>query len=198
MGDHLFDPQIVKNLINVHLKGSLILAVDRVGYSPDDTKVLENNEVILDIGKSINPLDCVDTGFFLCSPRIFTYAEKAAKQGASELADCVRLAAQNKEAHVLDVSGRWWVDVDTEEDFKRAKRLLVERSQKSRGASDFVAHYFNRPTENAIVQRIADSWITPNKLTIATNVLAYIVTALFFTGHLLVGSVLTFVVGVMD
>ncbi|MGC9345170.1 MAG: NTP transferase domain-containing protein, partial [Candidatus Bathyarchaeales archaeon] len=107
MGDHLFDPQIVKNLINVHLKGSLIVAVDRVEYSPDDTKVLENNGVILDIGKSINHSNCVDTGFFLCSPRIFTYAERAVKQGASELADCIRLAAQNEDAYVLDVSGRW-------------------------------------------------------------------------------------------
>jgi len=198
MGDHLFDPQIVKNLINVPLKGILISAVDRVEYSPDDTKVLESNGVILEIGKSINHSNCVDTGFFLCSPRIFTYAEKAVKQGASELADCIRLAAQNEDAYVLDVSGRWWVDVDTEEDFKRAKSLLVERSQKSRGASDFVAHHFNRPIESVIIQRIADSWITPNKLTIATNVLAYIVTALFFTGHLLIGSVLTFIVGIMD
>jgi choline kinase/phosphatidylglycerophosphate synthase len=198
MGDHLFDPQIVRNLINAHLKGVLILAVDRVGYSADDTEVLENNGVILDIGKFINSSNCVDTGFVLCSPRIFAYAERAAKQGASELADCIRLAARNEDVYILDVSGRWWVDVDMEEDFKRAKRLLVERSQKSRGASDFVAHYFNRPIENAIVHRIADSWVTPNKLTIATNVLAYIVTALFFMGHLLIGSVLTFIVGVMD
>jgi choline kinase len=109
MGDHIFDIQIVKNLINVNLNAALVLAVDRVGYASDDTKVREHDGMILNIGKHINPSNCVDTGFFLCSPKIFSYAERTAKQGASELADCIRLSAQNKDAQVLDVSGHYWV-----------------------------------------------------------------------------------------
>lgn len=199
MTDHIFDLEIVKTLMKADLKGVLVLAVDRTECSPDDTKVSEDGGKIVDIGKDIKSWNCVDTGFFLCSGGIFKYAEMAAEQGASELAECVLLAAQNGEAYVVDVSGCLWVDVDTEEDLQRAKKLLAELSQKRRGASDFVAHYFNRPIENAIVRRVADySWITPNRLTIATNVLAYVVTALFFTGHLLIGAVLAFVVGVMD
>lgn len=199
MADHLSDPQIVKNLLNVELKGILVLAIDRQEYSSDDTKVLEQNGRILNIGKFISPSNCVDTGFFLCSPRIFAYAEKAAKQGKSELSDCIRLAAYSEEARILDISGHWWVDVDTKEDIRRAKKLLTEHSQKGRGASDFVAHYLNRPMENAIVQRLADySWITPNRVSVATNILAYIVTCLFLTGYLLIGSVLTFFVGIID
>jgi len=198
MGDHLFDPQIVKNLINENLRGVVALAIDRAVYSSDDTKVLEQDGMIIDIGKSINPSNGVDTGLFLCSPKIFTYAEEAAKQGASELADCIRLAAQNEDAQVIDISGHFWVDVDTKNDVERAKKLLVERSQKGRGASDFVAHYFNRPIENAILQRISDYRITPNHLTMATNVLAYFVSALLLFGHLLIGAILMFVVGIMD
>ena len=198
MGDHVFDSQIVKNLINVNLNGALALAVDRVGYAFDDTKVLEHEEMILDIGKHINPSNCVDTGFFFCSPKIFSYAKMAVKQGASELADCVRLAAQNGDAQVLDISGHYWVDVDTKKDTERAKRLLAKHSQKKRGASDFIAYYVNRPIENAIIHHISDSRITPNQITILANVLAYLVTALFLFGHLLAGSILTFIVGVID
>ena len=198
MGDHIFDSQIVKNLINVNLNGALVLAVDGVGHAFDDTKVREQDGMILEIGKHINPSNCVDTGFFFCSPKIFSYAEMVVKQGASELADCIRLAAQNGDAHVLDVSGHYWVDIDTKKDLKRAKRLLAEHSQKKRGASDFVAHYVNRPIENAIVSRISDSRITPNQITILTNVLAYLVTALFLFGHLLIGAILMFIVGVID
>jgi CDP-L-myo-inositol myo-inositolphosphotransferase len=198
MGDHIFDSQIVKNLINVTLNGALVLAVDRVGHAFDDTKVLEHEGMILDIGKHINPSNCVDTGFFFCSPRIFSYAEMAVKQGAPELADCIRLASQNEDAQVLDISGHHWVDVDNKKDVERAKRLLAEHSQKKRGASDFVAHYVNRPIENAIVCRISDSRITPNQITILANVLAYLVTALFLFGHLLIGAILVFVVGVID
>jgi len=68
-----------------------------------------------------------------------------------QLADCIRIAGQNGDAQVVDVTGHFWVDVDTKDDFHRAKRLIVKNSQKKRGASDFVAHYFNRPIENAIL-----------------------------------------------
>jgi len=198
MGDHLFDPQIVTKLLNENLRGAMTLAIDRVGYSSDDTKVLEHQEMIIDIGKSTNPSNAVDTGLFLCSPKIFMYAEAAAKQGASELAQCIQLAAQNRDARVLDISGHFWVDVDTKKDVERAKKLLVERSQKERGASDFVAHYFNRPIENAILKRISDHRVTPNQLTMATNALAYFVTALLLFDHLLIGAILMFAVGIMD
>lgn len=40
--------------------------------------------------------------------------------------------------------------------------------------------------------------ITPNQLTVIVNVLAYTATALFFLGHLLPASILTFVVGIAD
>jgi len=99
---------------------------------------------------------------------------------------------------VLDISGHYWVDVDTIKDCKRAKRVLAKYSQKKRGASDFIAHYFNRPIENAIIYRLSDFRVTPNQIIILANVLAYLVTALFLFGHLFVGSVLTFIVGLID
>jgi len=198
MCDHIFEVDIVKKLLSINSESALVLATDKKGYADDDTRVLEHNGLILDTGKFIKSSNCVDTGFFLCSPKMFKYAEEAARKGMSELADSVRIAAMNKDAQVIDVSGHYWADIDSRQDLERGKWLLVKNAQKKRGASDFVAHYFNCPIENAIIQRIAGSWVTPNKLTIATNVLAYIVTALFFTGHLLIGSVLTFIVGIMD
>jgi len=198
MGDHNFDPQIVKSLMNVNLEDVLILATDKTNYSFDDTKVLEENGKILNIGKKIKRWNCVDTGFFLCSPKIFAYGEKAQKLGTSEFADCVQLVARDGCARVFDITGKYWVDVDTKKDVERAKKLLAVHSQKKRGASDFVAHYLNRPIENKIVYLISDSWITPNQVTILTNVLAYIVTALFFFGYLLTGAILMFVVGIVD
>jgi len=101
-------------------------------------------------------------------------------------------------ARLFDIAGKYWVDVDTKKDIERAKKLLAEYSQKKCGASDFVGHYLNRPIENKIVYLISDSQITPNEVAIFTNVLAYVVTALFFFGHLLAGVILTFVVGIVD
>jgi len=198
MCDHIFDLAIPKTLINNKSKKALVLAIERV--AEEDTKLLEREGAILDIGKKINQSNvAIDTGFFLCSPKIFDYAKEAAQEGLSELADCVRVAARNRDTRVVDVSGHLWADIDTKQDLARAKRLLAEDSQKKRGPSDFVAHYVNRPLENAILRHISDwLFITPNRLTIATNVLAWFITYLFFSGHLVVGSMLTFVVGVMD
>ena len=198
MSDHIFDPEIPKKLINSKFESAIVLAVDKV--SEADTKVLERDGTILEIGKKINHSNiAIDTGVFLCSPKIFDYANQTAKEGSSELADCVRIAGQSGDAQVVDVSGYLWADVVTKQDFDRAKRLIVENSQKKRGASDFVAHYFNRPIENAILYYISDwLFITPHRLTIATNILAWFITYLFFSGYLGLGALLTFVVGIMD
>ena len=198
MGDHIFDPQLVKSLLNANVEDVLVLATDKINQSTDDTKVLEKDGKILSIGKNVDSWNCIDTGFFLCSPKMFDYGAKAMEAGASELADCVRLVAANGYARVVDITGTHWVDVDTNRDVKRAKKLVAKNSQKKRGPSDFVAHYINRPIENKIVYIISDSRITPNQITILTNVLAYAVTALFLFGHLLTGAILTFVVGIVD
>jgi len=198
MCDVIFDPEIAKALQQQTLESAVVLAVDRKSPASNDTKVLEQNGVIVNIGKAINPSNCVDVGLFLCSPKLFEYAEEAASRGAVELAEAVRTAALYGDARVIDVSGHYWMDVDTPNELENAKRLLVKRTQKKRGASDIIAHYVNRPLENMLIYHLSDLRITPNQLTIVTNILAWFVTYLFFTGHLLVGSILTFVVGVMD
>jgi len=70
--------------------------------------------------------------------------------------------------------------------------------EKEKGASDFLAYYVHQPLENRIVLRLVNTRVTPNQLTILTNAAAYCVTALFFFGFLLPGSILSFAVGLMD
>ena len=75
------------------------------------------------------------------------------------------------------------------------RRLELE---KEKGASDLLAYYVHRPLENKIVFRLMNTKITPNQITVMTNLLAYLVAALYFFGFLLPGSILSFVVGLMD
>jgi len=70
--------------------------------------------------------------------------------------------------------------------------------EKKKGASDLLAYYVHRPLENRIVLRLMNTNITPNQITIMINLLAYVVAALYFFGFLLPGSILSFVVGLMD
>lgn len=115
MSDHLFDSEIVKNLINQKSKKCVLLAVDNKWPNEDDTKVLAENNLIIDIGKKVRG-NYVDTGFFYCSPKVFNYAEDAGKMGHYELSDCMRLAAKNKDAEIFDIENRFWIDIDTRAD----------------------------------------------------------------------------------
>jgi CDP-L-myo-inositol myo-inositolphosphotransferase len=209
MSDHIFDGRILKEFVNYDFTSTLVLAVDKVEPSPEDTKVFERDGKILKIGKDIQESNYVDTGIFLCSPSIFSSIEGAVKKGETEISDCIKKIVVEGEVEVFDISQinsyqskmrkeikPWWIDIDREEDLIRARKLIIESASKN--PSDLLAHYLHKPIENALVAVISNFSITPNQLTFLVNVLAYTATVLFFLGYLLPASVLTFIVGIVD
>ncbi len=209
MSDHIFDARILSELIDYDGRSAVVLAVDRREPLSGDTKVLEKNGRIIDIGKDIENQNGIDTGIFLCSPEIFSYVEEAVKEGNTELADGIAEAARNEDAEIFDITliesyaskmrkeiKPWWIDVDTEEDLRRAKEMIIENASKN--PSDALAYYIHKPVENKLVAFLSNFDITPNQMTITSNILAYTVTALFLFGYLLPASILTFVVGIVD
>jgi len=209
MSDHIFDARILKELVGYDLRSSVILAVDRREPLPGDTKVLEKNGKIVDIGKDIEESNCIDTGIFLCSPKIFFYLEEVLKKGKTELADGIAEAAKNEDVEIFDITQinsyipsmrkeikAFSIDIDSKDDLIKAKKLLIENACK--GRNDLLATYVNKPIENFIVSRLASTQFTPNQVTILTNVVAYTSTFLFLKGHLLFASFLTFIVSFMD
>jgi len=209
MSDHIFDVRILKELVNHPIKGSVILAVDRKDPLPGDTRVLEKNGKIVEIGKNIGESNCIDTGIFLCSPRIFDYVEEEIKEDRTELANAIARAAKNEDAEIFDITSinpyvasmrkdinAFWIDMDTKEDIVKAEKVLIENACK--GTNDLLATYVNKPIEDFIVKRVANYRITPNQITVLTNIIAYASTILFFKGYLLFASLLTFIVSFMD
>jgi len=84
----------------------------------------------------------------------------------------------------------------THEDFKSAKKILVERTQK--GTLDIIAWYFNRPLENIFVKLFANTKITANHITILVNILAYIALILFLTQNWWIGLILLIFINIFD
>lgn len=206
MSDHIFDPRVVRGLIEHGLKGIITVTVDRRKPLPEDTRVLVEGGRVIDAGKNIPKSNCVDAGVFLCSPKVFEYAKRAKGDALSE---CVRLIAKDGLAYAFDLDSvssylpemrkhvrPYWIDIDTMTGLKRAERLLVECASKE--PSDLVAKYLNKPIENKLVLFIANTRITPNQMTLVVNAIAYAVTYLFLTGRLLVGAILAFLVGILD
>jgi CDP-L-myo-inositol myo-inositolphosphotransferase len=136
MSDHIFDERILKELIFCKRKSSITLAIDRKESLPGDTKVLEKNGNIIEIGKHIEASNSIDTGIFLCSHKIFSYIEAVIKEGKTELADAIAKAAQNKDAKIYDITHinpytpsmrkeikPFWVDIDTNNDLIKAEEF---------------------------------------------------------------------------
>jgi choline kinase len=113
MADHLFDPAIVAALIAAP-PAALVLAVDRDLAGPlldmDDATKVDTGQAgaIVRIGKQLDRFDAIDTGLFRATPAL----AGAIGAGGGSLSEGVQRLADAGEAMTLDVTGRFWLDVD--------------------------------------------------------------------------------------
>lgn len=132
MSDHIFDPQIVKELREEGVnEGEIKLAVDkRIKNNPlvdldDVTKVQVEDGRILDIGKTISRYNAFDTGIFLCTPALFPALEESFRDGDFSLSGGIGKMALKQKARVFDIGSRSWIDIDDETAFIKAQKLFA-------------------------------------------------------------------------
>jgi 1L-myo-inositol 1-phosphate cytidylyltransferase len=126
MSDHLFDPQIARALIAAPA-AALTLAVDRDLANPlldmDDATKVETAEggAIRRIGKVLDRFDAIDTGLFRATPAL----AEAIGAGGGSLSEGVQRLADRGDARALDVTGRFWLDVDDPAALAKAEARLA-------------------------------------------------------------------------
>lgn len=91
---------------------------------------------------------------------------------------------------------RVWMRIASAADVPVAEARLIEAVQK--GSLDWPAQVLHAPVENWAIARLCRTSITPNQLTLITNIVAWGVTALILTGNFVTALLLAAVVGVMD
>ncbi len=126
MTDHMFDPEIAEILTRHAPKpGEMCLAVDRdkdAIFDLDDvTRVRLDNTHIQEISKNLESWDAADTGVMLCTPGLFEGLEVAAANGLHGLSDGLRHLATQGRAKTADITGKFWLDVDTPESLEEAE-----------------------------------------------------------------------------
>ncbi len=163
MSDHIYEKIFIKKAV----KGEGLI-MDRVGrfIDPNEaTKVKVENGRIAAIGKQIKKWDGFDTGFFILTPEVFEAAEKVvAQKELVELSEIMQVAR----VKVTEVSGHFWMDVDTPQDLEKAKRALLHNAVKGTG-DGLVSRFLNRKISTYISTYVADL-ATPNQITIYTFV----------------------------
>lgn len=129
MCDHVFDPAILKRLINASSEGAeCLLAVDyrpeRVFRLDDATKVQLADSTITAIGKDLQSYAAVDTGLFFCQPKVFDALRQAQTDGEGSLSAGWRQLIPRRQFQALDIGEAFWVDVDTPDSLRYAERVL--------------------------------------------------------------------------
>jgi choline kinase len=132
MSDHLFDPAILRDLIDSDRGGAALtlaadFAVDNPWLDLDDATKIELGEGlrIARIGKTLPRYDAIDTGIFIAGPALL-HALRAslAASGTGSLSEGVQALADAGGAFAWDCGGRWWLDVDDEVAFGKAEAAL--------------------------------------------------------------------------
>jgi len=130
MADHMIAPPLLRGLLD-RREIDDTLCVDRAAKAPpqvkDATKVWVNDAgLITQIGKDLEHWNAIDTGVFLFTPRIFPIVADLMRErdGRCTVTDAVRRLISLKGMQACDVSGAFWMDVDTVADLQYVERLL--------------------------------------------------------------------------
>jgi choline kinase len=132
MSDHIFDPNTLRELMEVPLpRGEIILAVDRAIDNPtvnldDVTRVKIKNGKISEIGKGLADYNGFDTGIFMCTPAIFEALEQSAeKNDNTSLSGGVYILASQGRVNATAFTGQFWIDVDDPVAMRQAENILL-------------------------------------------------------------------------
>ncbi len=130
MADHVFSDDVMRLAGSHHPPaGGATLLIDRkldtIFDMDDATKVLSNGDRIQEIGKEIDPFDCVDTGLFVCTDGLISALQCVFEEkGDASLSEGVARLATAERMTILDIDDGFWQDVDTPEMLREAERRL--------------------------------------------------------------------------
>ncbi|ASJ07894.1 CDP-alcohol phosphatidyltransferase [Thermococcus siculi] len=162
MSDHVYSEAFVEKAIG----GDGLIADRKPKWVEigEATKVRVRDGRIDSIGKNLKGWDAVDTGFFVLDEGIFeiTAVLEREKNGDYSLSEVIERAR----VPVTFVDGLGWTDVDTPNDLKRARKMLVFTSVKGTG-DGFISRHLNRKISTRISYLLVER-VTPNQMTVFT------------------------------
>lgn len=131
MADHILDQALLDQAKAYRLaKDSAALLVDykleSIFDMADATKVVEQNGLIVAIGKELESYNCIDTGVFICTPALLDALQRIYdRNGDVSLSEGVQWLAGYDRMYTIDIGDGFWQDVDTPEMLEYAEKILA-------------------------------------------------------------------------
>ena len=183
MADHLYEAKILDELKRIKLQNQVgVLAVDKTPKEYIDldeaTKVKIEDDMIVDIGKKISDYTGLDCGIFLLSPSIFEALEESIIEGDETISGGIKILARNRKMKPLVIKDCFWLDIDTKDNYKMAKKILLKRLIKPTDGP--VSNFLNRQASIRISQLLVKTKIRPNLVSFLSFIIC-LISVLFFT-----------------
>lgn len=194
--DHVFGGDAVERLLDVGGPAALVDPEARPEVVDEGTRVPVANGLALAFGKELDSR-CVDCGVFLVPPGIFDCQRMAAAEGDHSLAGALtRLARQMPVVAFPLPSNCWWVDVDTPEDLRGARRRL--RQSLTKPGDGPVSRWLNRPLSTRLSAALANFRVAPDLVTLLVFLTSLAAAVALATANGLLGGILVQLSSVLD
>ncbi len=206
MADHVFEEATLVNLMKqTPADNEILLAADfnvrenKLVDTRDVTKVRVKDDSILDIGKDLERYEAYDTGMFLCSPAMFSAIEESSRGGDTSLSGAVKVLALEGKAKVFNIEDRFWMDVDTPADRKRAQKLLYSTLAKPHDG--WISRRINRKFSirifTPLILKLRPE-ISPNQVSLISAAVGVVAGVCFFFHLALIGGILIQLASILD
>jgi choline kinase/phosphatidylglycerophosphate synthase len=194
--DHVFGEEGLHGLLHGLEPGVLVdPGPDKAAWK-EGTRVRIRKDIAIAFGKKLrNP--AIDCGAFVLPPEIFECQRLAAGSGDNTLAGALSRLAQMKSLKAVSIpSDSWWMDIDTPEDFRRARFLL--RRSLTKYSDGPVSRYLNRPLSSRFSMLISPLRISPNLLSVISFVAGLFGAWMLAQSRGIVGALLVHLSSVLD
>jgi len=174
MTDHLFNYEILTKLREISLeRDECVLCINRNHHKylnvHDATKVVIRDSKITAIEKQLNEYNKIDTGIFLCTPAIFDALDENIANKNNALSDNIRILANSDKMKTLDISDKYWIDIDHNQTLKNAKSLLLKQLAKNTDGP--ISKIYNKPFSTRISAFLVKTRITPNRISLLSFII---------------------------
>ena len=194
--DHIFGGDAVERLLDIGEPAALVDPEARPEVVEEGTRVPIANGLALAFGKELDSR-CVDCGVFLVPPSIFDCQRQASAEGDHSLAGALtRLAKQLPVVAFPLPANCWWIDVDTPEDLRGARRRL--RNSLTKTSDGPVSRWLNRPLSTRVSTALATFRVAPDLVTLFVFLTSLAAALALATANGLLGGILVQLASVLD
>ena len=169
MCDHLVEPDAIARMIACAAPFAAAIDACPAYCDIDDaTKVRVSDGAVVAVARDLEPWDAVDAGIFVCDTSVIETAEHALAAGEGTWnAVKRRWIMQGRRIEAVDLTGSFWIDVDTPSDARRAERLILARAA-SKPLDGLVSRSLNRRLSRSISLVLVRGGVSPAAVTAAS------------------------------